>query len=379
MKEVKYHYARCIHCNTVFKVNAEQLEVADGFVRCGMCHQPFNAAENLQDSPVDSRDQVSSVSDGNEGYSSDLIEKTIKKSWFSGKLKSSVSIGSEKVEPTIEEFNEEPEEIKSHVFTVVGGIDHIWDDSPEHCGPVVESGSNDEDEETELEEKIEDAGIQQEKKRVSKSMLAKQLESDLDDPLPEVIEVEVLPVNSDVLSHSDIDIRNEIEKIEQKIEVKKHIKHVALWSSVIVILLVMLLLQTIYFFRMDLVKYGEVRPVLEAMCNITGCRLPFRSEPEHIKISSYSQRQHEQHPGVIIYEAVIYNEADYPLLLPVLEIRFSDNDGQDIGKRQFLPKEYLDKSQRAVTDTIKKRGMADVYLEIVSPGNGVDSVQADFF
>ncbi|MDA3869379.1 MAG: zinc-ribbon domain-containing protein, partial [Gammaproteobacteria bacterium] len=35
----------CPHCQTVFKVSDEQLSLADGYVRCGICKEVFNALE----------------------------------------------------------------------------------------------------------------------------------------------------------------------------------------------------------------------------------------------------------------------------------------------------------------------------------------------
>ena len=35
----------CPHCQTVFKLTEEQLQLADGMVRCGLCHEVFNALQ----------------------------------------------------------------------------------------------------------------------------------------------------------------------------------------------------------------------------------------------------------------------------------------------------------------------------------------------
>jgi predicted Zn finger-like uncharacterized protein len=42
----------CPHCHTIFKLTGAQLEIADGMVRCGMCHDVFNALHNI-DYPFD--------------------------------------------------------------------------------------------------------------------------------------------------------------------------------------------------------------------------------------------------------------------------------------------------------------------------------------
>ncbi len=40
---------RCPQCGTRFKATAAQLEAHDGLVRCGRCHEVFNASEHLHD------------------------------------------------------------------------------------------------------------------------------------------------------------------------------------------------------------------------------------------------------------------------------------------------------------------------------------------
>ncbi|TAK81814.1 MAG: DUF3426 domain-containing protein [Aquabacterium sp.] len=40
---------RCTQCGTIFKVVQDQLKVSEGWVRCGRCHEVFNALEGLFD------------------------------------------------------------------------------------------------------------------------------------------------------------------------------------------------------------------------------------------------------------------------------------------------------------------------------------------
>ena len=42
--------AECPYCHTIFRLTATQLEIADGMVRCGVCHEVFNALE--KDAPA---------------------------------------------------------------------------------------------------------------------------------------------------------------------------------------------------------------------------------------------------------------------------------------------------------------------------------------
>jgi predicted Zn finger-like uncharacterized protein len=40
-------YTRCTHCETVFRVTPQQLQVSSGKVRCGRCHEVFDAFSSL--------------------------------------------------------------------------------------------------------------------------------------------------------------------------------------------------------------------------------------------------------------------------------------------------------------------------------------------
>ena len=46
----------CPSCGTVFKVVEDQLKISEGWVRCGHCHDVFNALEGLFD--LDRRDSA---------------------------------------------------------------------------------------------------------------------------------------------------------------------------------------------------------------------------------------------------------------------------------------------------------------------------------
>lgn len=50
-------FTRCPHCDTVFKVTAEQLRLAHGEARCGNCAFVFNAVEWLSEHPPESSTQ----------------------------------------------------------------------------------------------------------------------------------------------------------------------------------------------------------------------------------------------------------------------------------------------------------------------------------
>jgi predicted Zn finger-like uncharacterized protein len=42
-------YTRCPHCHTLYRIQPEQLEAAEGKARCCRCDRVFNALDNLQE------------------------------------------------------------------------------------------------------------------------------------------------------------------------------------------------------------------------------------------------------------------------------------------------------------------------------------------
>ena len=54
-------YTLCVHCKTLFRVNAQQLAVAQGRVRCGICHASFSALDNLAEQPDDLLSRFQSI------------------------------------------------------------------------------------------------------------------------------------------------------------------------------------------------------------------------------------------------------------------------------------------------------------------------------
>lgn len=54
--------AECPYCHTIFRLTATQLEIAEGMVRCGVCHEVFNAHEkNAPAAQKDKKDENSTT------------------------------------------------------------------------------------------------------------------------------------------------------------------------------------------------------------------------------------------------------------------------------------------------------------------------------
>ncbi len=386
-------YARCTHCNTIFRVTPEQLNIAKGYVRCGVCEQPFNALQNLQDQPDDSgSDAPPSTPDSKTNKEeSKSTEKEAsqfeQKNWFSGKLSyqgGQLETGEDQGKQS-EIIGDDDQDIffkeRSHVFTVVGGIDHIWQDAsetPESLITPEKSDTNDEqpnidDNFIDTDSELQDPASDDNFVILDNKQLAKQLISDLEHHNKEIIEIDIPPVTS-VITEEELLVEQKQHK-NTKIT-KKQLKNTALWSTGYVFALLLLCLQIIYAMRADLARHNEVRPILEVVCKLTSCKLPPRRMPEKIYITNRNVRVHPKEKNALLVEATFINQALKTQAYPVVELSIYGYNGDLIGQRQFTPKEYTDDKPRDML--LRPDEEADLQLELVSPGKDVASFEFKF-
>ena len=390
-------YARCTHCKTIFRVTEEQLKIAKGYVRCGVCEQPFNALQNLAEQKSREKPQESGAESkttkqesAEQAPSEQIPEPPTQfqsKNWFSGKLsyqgKQPQTDEEIQEEKSSEIISDDDQEIffkeRSHVFTVIGGIDHIWQDASETPEDLIKQTEQVEpqpatppEEEPEPEE-IQDPASDDEFTIMDNRELAQQLISDLETHNKDIIDIDIPPVTS-VITEEEL-LKEQKQTPPPKLT-KKQIRSIALWSGGYVAALLILCLQIIYAMRIDLAKHNEVRPLLEAMCSVTKCKLPPRRMPERIFITNRSVKVHPYEYNALMVEASFVNQAPFTQAYPVVELTFYGYNGGLIGKRQFKPKEYVGNKPKDML--LRPDEEANLVLELVSPGKDVASFEFNF-
>ncbi len=117
-----------------------------------------------------------------------------------------------------------------------------------------------------------------------------------------------------------------------------------LWVLGIVVLLLALGLQAIYFFRSEIAAYApEARPYLNRMCAYLRCTVALPQRPRAISIeASDMQATDPANPGVIALTATLRNHATTALGYPALDVVLTNTREHTVARRVFLPSEYLD-------------------------------------
>ncbi len=117
------------------------------------------------------------------------------------------------------------------------------------------------------------------------------------------------------------------------------------WGTASALLLVLLLAQTTYFLRDTLVsRLPQTRPALEQACAALGCRLSLPKNLEHLQIVG-SDLQTEA-SGRLKLTLTLGNRAGHAQAWPVLVLTLTDQHNRPLARRSFAPSEYLDDTRR---------------------------------
>ena len=112
------------------------------------------------------------------------------------------------------------------------------------------------------------------------------------------------------------------------------------WRIVILILLIALPLQWLWWERLRLAADPYGQRLVIPLCRYLPCRLQLRRSPEHIEVLERSLEPDAQHPEVLHFYLHMVNRAPRPQPFPLLELRLLDAQAQVIAQRRFTPHQY---------------------------------------
>lgn len=117
------------------------------------------------------------------------------------------------------------------------------------------------------------------------------------------------------------------------------------WVAGSIVLLLILLAQGMYFFRVELAaRMPGLKPALVSYCDLLACSVPLPREADLMSIESSSLEADPAHPSVIILTATLRNispHSPYTQAYPNLELTLNDINDKPLARRTFQPREYL--------------------------------------
>lgn len=312
-------YTQCPYCQTLFRVRAEQLRLAQGQAHCSRCHGIFNAVQHLRESPAYEEEE--------EWPESLLIDPL-----------------DPNPAPPAKPPAFEPEELFGAGEETVPGI-------------VVTYASEDEEPATEPERPAEE---QTRPLYPGEGVGNPFIPPEKPSPIISSPEPEPLPFEENA--------KNRRPKRKGRL----------FWTLGTLLLLVAALLQTAWLTRQQLIRYPEGRLVLETLCRYAGCQLPERRAPRQIEVLRRSIISHPTEENALLIELTLVNRAPFAQPYPQLQIALYDNNETLVAQRRFRPSQYLERPIPK-TERLEPNQALSVELAVVDPGNNVTGFKLEFF
>jgi predicted Zn finger-like uncharacterized protein len=292
---------RCPHCDTVFRITAEQLKARAGKVRCGSCSTVFNALAALIDAPLgqvlsvpesaaqpapDGPAQVPSASAPAAGH-----EAPLPRSDAPGRAQPDAA------EPLTLHLSGPADEI-----TIEPLEDFAPDPAPDAAPAAPEPRT------------AATAAAAPEARRIAAD--------DPDDPGDEGARGSAL---EEVLAGSG-----------------PRRARAGPWAGGIALLGLALGVQAAYVFRDEIaVAYPATKPALQGLCGALGCELSLPRKVELLGIETSDLHPDPAQPGLLTLVATIKNRAPFAQRHPHLELTLTDNLDKPIARRALAPADYL--------------------------------------
>ncbi len=279
----------CPGCTRQFQIYAEHLAAASGQVRCGFCHEQFNAMDRLYDEPLSNEkildQQLANESDLEEEPQFDIPDSS---------------------EPDILD-SEEDHLISNSTFDTSQELETAISEIGIH--PSVE----------EIKDKIKSEAIEQKR--------------------PEPIEEPVL------------EERYHFPETEELLQEEQPVKNrwswvlPLFWTSAAFVAVLAILIQLAWFNRDQLLlKYPEYLPYAKQICKELDCKLIRQQDVSAIKLINRDVRLHPDYQDTLLVNAAMKNELPIRQPYPRVQLTLFDTSGSLLGYREFVPDDYLDSS-----------------------------------
>lgn len=305
---------RCPACATAFKVVPDQLKISDGWVRCGHCHQVFDATLDLQPwwpgqtVPDDVSPPVASPPSEPsppEPFPSEFAQPE--------PLQPRPAVDSAQM-PVTEAATLSPMEPLAATLAATQEPEPEPEPSPDFQPTlVIEPGV---EPETQIEPTL---GPEPEP-----------------EPEPELQRSPVLiPPNTQPVSDRELSF---IRQAERRAFWRKPVIR---WSLACLMLLLMgLLVLQIMLDRRDLIArdYPTARPALEAMCTQLDCTIETPRQLDEVVIDSSVLLRRS--PGRYSFNVVIRNRSANAVAMPAIELTLTDIQDRVLVRRVLLPAEW---------------------------------------
>lgn len=299
----------CPHCNTRFRIAGTQLDAHQGMVRCGHCMQAFDARPGfIPDQPDPQLELPMADRPAPSAYPSSPAEPPQAAPQVPVEPETEAVAAEEKTEadaePTAVEVQAEPaaETGKAPEPTLDEAQTEAAESEPPHDTSLdfVPPAAND---------------------------------SSVEEPQP----AKPLVIQPVSLVETSGEETGEAEEVAEPPRKRRWP-----WIAASSLLALVLCLQALYFFRVELAaRLPGLKPLLVGYCKPLNCTVPLPHNPDLMSIESSELEADPEHENRITLVALLRNRAAHVQAFPVLELSLNDTQDKVLARRQFKPADYL--------------------------------------
>lgn len=108
------------------------------------------------------------------------------------------------------------------------------------------------------------------------------------------------------------------------------------------ILLLLLLLQFVYFSRIHLAaNYPQIKPFLQAFCQSLHCDVSLPQDISQLTIDDADIQEHKERQGVLTFSSVLMNHGSVVQAYPKVELTLTNTADEAVLRKILKPTEYL--------------------------------------
>jgi len=371
--------ATCPHCQTVFKVSDENLRAADGFVRCGICKEVFNALKkdlliNKKAPVVQTKTAKSAETPAKktiESNEKDPVDFILEQSHEVSATKNQNNLSaSNKPSNQKEQTSSARHETQSSLFKPPLDIK-----KSEPIGTSTKATPAN----TEITQRIKPEALNT---RPPVSKTTPTVTASATPSTTSAAKTNEHKVRPNKVADNNLfdGVQSKLIPDEYRIPVLHNTHSIwrdLVWSMAILVLTASLFVEYTWFNRNELISNPQLRPLIIQFCSITDCGPMDLRDPGKIEMTTRNIYTHPNVKNALMISGTFINHARFEQPYPNILIDFSNVRGEVTASRIFTPEDYLQIKQGSLKP-LPPNVSIDFTIEIKDPGTNAMTYEFSF-
>jgi len=343
---------QCPHCETRFRVTESQVNIAEGFVRCSVCEEVFNAfdvAEHDELSNNTSTEDETAKNNFSEDETS--VDDTPEQNLTEYSLDNEAAPS--EVDLSESENNDTEQSQKDDVSADVPAVN---ENEKNELHDELAASDNEVSDEAKIVD-FNNASATDDSRKEAFDFFDEEENEPLSHVVPEQYKQAYDSSTGSLLSN-------------------------ILWGIGTLLLVTTLAIEYIWFNRDQLNQMPQLQAWTEKLCQRFECKNISMRNPKQIELVSRNVYSHPNEKNALMVNITMKNLANFAQPYPIMQIKFSDVRGGSVAARRFLPSEYLPTEMRQMTTIQAQLFEADTNMtftmEIQDPGKQAMTYEFDF-